>query len=684
MKVLVFFATFFLLLSQPWIGAQANCTSCGQTITLNGNSNTGVTINSNNTKLCIVGTGTYSGTVNVNNRTGLSICVGANATFSGTLQNGNNYGNVEIYGTFNTTYTVKNGQNFTVHLGGKVQGSLTLENGSKFYNYGTAQLTNFTMVNGTDTEIYTTGNFSVSNQFTGNGGKFVSSGPVTVNNFNPNNGNYTFNSSFIVNGAMNIASGVTMNLNGPSSVAGSAMLNGGSTINLTSNLTVGGAFSVNGTINAPSNAGSCVALCANGGVHNQGSITASNPTQIKMCSQPTGTGGKVNVVYEYLPAQQATNLQLSYIKGFVTGTFTPANQSPGGYLVLRRIGSVVPTSEYPKYGGSYPTNSYIGQSKVVATLPANQTTFTDMVDNCGNYYYAIFSMSNAGGSCAAYNAALPLTNAAPVNAAERSAAFEYETPEIDITSTNTTPIITGNPMSSTFSAEPGIVFTNPSAGTVDPTNSVPGEYNVIRVIPASGNCPDAEDQFVLKVQNNILPITLVSFEGRVNDGTVQLTWVTASEKNNKGFRVQRSIDGRFWDEVAFVDGHINSNTKNTYSFSEPLTGTSVKYRLVQEDLDGVTETFRTITVTGFIQNNRVKLGQDLGTHRLHLTTELAQNTESEIKLINSNGQVVFTQQLNLTEGSSLNTVEVSESLKGFHMVQLTLGAETKVFRIILP
>ncbi len=84
-----------------------------------------------------------------------------------------------------------------------------------------------------------------------------------------------------------------------------------------------------------------------------------------------------------------------------------------------------------------------------------------------------------------------------------------------------------------------------------------------------------------------LPIQLVSFNAILNDNHVDLTWTTASEINNDYFIVEKSKDGKIWEQVVWVDGAGNSNyTLNYYEVDEhPYEGVSY-YRLKQVDFDG--------------------------------------------------------------------------------------------------
>ena len=100
-----------------------------------------------------------------------------------------------------------------------------------------------------------------------------------------------------------------------------------------------------------------------------------------------------------------------------------------------------------------------------------------------------------------------------------------------------------------------------------------------------------------------LPVDLSSFTASVNEDVVTLKWETATEVNNNGFEVQRASgnqqkDNGSWQKIGFVSGSGNSNSPNSYSFSDqPQGGTSFSYRLKQIDNDGNYKYYDAITVT---------------------------------------------------------------------------------------
>ena len=95
-----------------------------------------------------------------------------------------------------------------------------------------------------------------------------------------------------------------------------------------------------------------------------------------------------------------------------------------------------------------------------------------------------------------------------------------------------------------------------------------------------------------------LPVELLNFSSKlISKNQAQLSWQTASESNNLGFEVQRSIDGREWEKLGFVAGKGTTNNLNDYQFWDtyPFGGINY-YRLKQVDFDGAFEYSNVISV----------------------------------------------------------------------------------------
>ncbi len=104
------------------------------------------------------------------------------------------------------------------------------------------------------------------------------------------------------------------------------------------------------------------------------------------------------------------------------------------------------------------------------------------------------------------------------------------------------------------------------------------------------------------VSGSALPVTMDKLKGQINErGLAQLSWKTLSEQNNKGFQVQRSVDGINFSTVGFVGSQAangNSQAVINYSFTdaEAVSGTAY-YRLQQTDIDGKTTLSNTVRLS---------------------------------------------------------------------------------------
>ncbi|KAA3439758.1 T9SS type A sorting domain-containing protein [Rufibacter hautae] len=92
-----------------------------------------------------------------------------------------------------------------------------------------------------------------------------------------------------------------------------------------------------------------------------------------------------------------------------------------------------------------------------------------------------------------------------------------------------------------------------------------------------------------------LPISLTAFGVKKVAEGAKLDWITANEKDNDRFVVERSLDGKTFEAIGEVKGAGNSNVLLKYSFTDrsPKQGVNY-YRLTQVDYDGKFERSKTV------------------------------------------------------------------------------------------
>ncbi|MBA4250284.1 MAG: hypothetical protein C0425_00350 [Chlorobiaceae bacterium] len=98
---------------------------------------------------------------------------------------------------------------------------------------------------------------------------------------------------------------------------------------------------------------------------------------------------------------------------------------------------------------------------------------------------------------------------------------------------------------------------------------------------------------------SLIPVELTSFAATTDKQTVNLTWVTATEKNNQGFEIERLMNGE-WEKIAFVEGKGTVLSPTSYSYTDNFKGIThkgrIEYRLRQIDFGGAYEYSNIINV----------------------------------------------------------------------------------------
>jgi hypothetical protein len=100
----------------------------------------------------------------------------------------------------------------------------------------------------------------------------------------------------------------------------------------------------------------------------------------------------------------------------------------------------------------------------------------------------------------------------------------------------------------------------------------------------------------LNLVNTVVPVELSSFSAAAVPGGVKLNWVTATEKNNRGFEIERSIDNKTFVNIAFVDGKGTTTSQTEYSYVDKNSFGTTYYRLKQIDFDGAFEYSKVVEV----------------------------------------------------------------------------------------
>jgi len=178
----------------------------------------------------------------------------------------------------------------------------------------------------------------------------------------------------------------------------------------------------------------------------------------------------------------------------------------------------------------------------------------------------------------------------------------------------------------------------------------------------------------------VLPVELVSFQGRLDNSEVILDWITSTEFSNDYFSIEYSYDGKSFASIGKVKGAGDSQVEHQYSFvhGSPKSGINY-YRFKQVDFDGTFEYSEIISVELAVKPVSYRLFPNpIKGAFFSITTEDGQ-VPGQVLLYNIMGQ-----EIRLPVGLS-GVYQLPASLqKGTYIVRMQLGGETYLERLVVP
>jgi len=237
----------------------------------------------------------------------------------------------------------------------------------------------------------------------------------------------------------------------------------------------------------------------------------------------------------------------------------------------------------------------------------------------------------------------------------------------------------------------GIPITEPASTYVGPTASIATDQaNFSRLALRQGSAVNAATLVVdgIRVSTNwattSLPVEFKSFTATKGDNAVNLKWSTASESNNKGFEVQRSINGAKYQTLGFVKGNGNSNVVKTYSFTDAhgLTG-NLCYRLKQIDFNGASE-FSKVTCVNIeaVKTTEVITTPNPFNASLNVKYNSLNEGSANMQIIDMLGKTHQNTNMIVNKGENTLTIDTEALPLGIYFIRITNGTEVTTQRIV--
>ena len=534
--------------------------------------------------------------------------------------------------------TVNNSGGVTLNAGRDVNGTLTLTSGTFAVDAYTLSL-NGPAIAGTASNLSTTSSSNLS--FGGSSSSInIPSSVSALNNLTINNANgVSLNSSPTIDGTLALTNGVltiggnTLTLNGAISKTSGSLTGGGS-----SNITFGGSGA---STNLPAVTLNNLILNRANGIALGGDVTVGST--LTLTNGTFSVGSNTLSLNGSAIAGTASNLSTTSSSNLSFGGSSANVNIPGSVLALNNLtlnnANGVSLNSSPTVNGTLTmTNGNLTTGSSTLTLSSTGSVSRTSGHVIGNFKKNIatgatsktFEVGTANGyspvtvAFGNVTVAGDLTTSA-TQAVQPNAVTPNETLKRYWSFTNSG--ITFNNYSATFSyipadfpgANPPSTFTE----LADEATMVVGKYaSSAWTFPTIGTrTPGGTDDggsiqvtgvtsfsdFAIGKNESALPVELTSFTALVQNKTVNLKWQTATEVNNYGFEIQKQNEEirnqkSNWEKIGFVQGHGNSNSPKSYTFTDNLALAHnlnldrLQYRLKQIDFDGTYEYSNTVEV----------------------------------------------------------------------------------------
>jgi hypothetical protein len=208
-------------------------------------------------------------------------------------------------------------------------------------------------------------------------------------------------------------------------------------------------------------------------------------------------------------------------------------------------------------------------------------------------------------------------------------------------------------------------------------------FNVSGVVVPS---PLLNNVWALASNQSPLPIELVDFKGKyVNEQSV-LSWVTASEKDNDYFILERSENARDFTQIGKIDGAGNSNSFLNYQFVDTKSINQVAYyRLKQVDFDGQFSNSNVIALRNIksFGNQYLHIYPQPASMNVFIEQGLFVNGESfSVEIFNNLGSLVQ-KELHTSDESGKLAIHFSNLEQGMYLLRITDGIHQLTKPLIL-
>ncbi|MEL6660520.1 MAG: T9SS type A sorting domain-containing protein [Bacteroidota bacterium] len=184
---------------------------------------------------------------------------------------------------------------------------------------------------------------------------------------------------------------------------------------------------------------------------------------------------------------------------------------------------------------------------------------------------------------------------------------------------------------------------------------------------------------------NLLPVELTHFSAQAQKQEVELHWETATETANAGFEIERSLDGRRFELLEFVEGQGTTSEAHRYQFTDKSVkaGNQYYYRLKQVDYDG-SFTYSEVRMAHFKGDQlQINIFPNPASDWINLHLLVEETGEVVVSLFSSQGQLIYNQTETVqANGVFRKKIDINELVAGVYFLKVEVNGESVYERVV--
>lgn len=177
-----------------------------------------------------------------------------------------------------------------------------------------------------------------------------------------------------------------------------------------------------------------------------------------------------------------------------------------------------------------------------------------------------------------------------------------------------------------------------------------------------------------------LPVTLLTFTGKVENTAALLNWSTSAEQNAKNFVVEKAADGIHFTPLGVVNAAGNSTVRKDYSFQDGKLSRLNYYRLQMHDRDGHSRVSNVVLLQYNAAGQKVWVLNNPFTNFIDL--RMAKDAAAvRLQLIGSNGTLLAEQTWKNVSGQ-LHWQLNRDLSAGTYLLRSTVDGKVYTFKLV--